>query len=966
MFKFLNVFIILFFAQLVSTVYAQLDTTSITRYSIENGLPSNTVYDIVEDKDGFIWMGTDAGLCRYDGQYFKTYTSEDGAPDIEILDLFVDSKNRIWCNSFNGKIFFIEDNKVFDQNNTSFLKNWSYPFWSQIMEDDSGNIILKNSKGVVEISTESFQLIFEDPAGTKDYVVFFNKINGEYQIVHKKEIGDYLSIIDSSGQTKFDTIVLPGIFKNVATIGLENQTLCVSSTDLYLFDGSSFDRVHSFNSGENRILRALFFDDYFWVLTLNNGLYQIPTSNPFANQYSYLEDVATTSICKDQGNNYWISSLGDGVYKIEQSISKIINSGNGLVYDAVKTLCVDEDIVLMGDKYLNLYSYEDGILETIKSSDVKMSSQHINCIEKIEGKGYYIGTDIGTESINFDLQDDGQDLQKLMTKDIKQLNDGSIAFVRLEGVDIIGINGVNDIGRINTSKRPLTIEETDEGRIWVGTFEGVYYYDDKKWDQGNLLKGIPQDRIMDLKGKNLDLCICTANDGLYFMQEGDIKHLSITDGLISNHCNSVFIENENKLWYASNSGLNNIIIDEGKIKSIDLFDSRSGLISNQIYQVEITNGKIYLATPKGLQIIEQKELEKGTKSSSYIDAVIVNNENIYDISETKLNLSSDQKNIEIGFSTINFNSTPSYLFKLEGFDDHWIPTNDRSAKYYNLPYGDYTFKVKISGDDESQRVSQLDFNVKAKFWETWLFKFVLLAISLLGSLLFFRYRTNVQKKELELSRLKTEAEIKALRAQINPHFLFNAMNSIQDIIFEKDVVKANKYISELSKLMRMTLEQSKTPWITLADEIKTLELYLSIESLRFDSKFDMEVEVDPNIDVDNTMMPSCILQPLVENSIWHGLLDKKTKGKLKVSFLNEGNRTLCVVDDDGVGFKKNIGKEKLHNSTGLKNLRERIDLINEGMRSKINISIEESIVSTTEYPGARVEISIPNELNNRI
>lgn len=111
MFRFVAIFLFFLFPEMVVPLFAQLDTTSVTNYSIAEGLPSNTVYDLVQDHDGYIWIGTDAGLCRYDGQYFKTYTSEDGAPDIEILDLFVDSQNRIWCNSYNGKIFFIKNNK---------------------------------------------------------------------------------------------------------------------------------------------------------------------------------------------------------------------------------------------------------------------------------------------------------------------------------------------------------------------------------------------------------------------------------------------------------------------------------------------------------------------------------------------------------------------------------------------------------------------------------------------------------------------------------------------------------------------------------------------------------------------------------------------------------------------------------------------------------------------------------------
>ena len=163
----------------------------------------------------------------------------------------------------------------------------------------------------------------------------------------------------------------------------------------------------------------------------------------------------------------------------------------------------------------------------------------------------------------------------------------------------------------------------------------------------------------------------------------------------------------------------------------------------------------------------------------------------------------------------------------------------------------------------------------------------------------------------------------------------------------------------------MTLEQSKNPSITVAQEIESLKLYLSLESLRFSDQFDLDIHTAPELDIHNTLIPSCILQPLVENSIWHGLLNKKTKGKLLVRFKVDNNRTICIVDDNGHGDKRQTVKTN-HESTGLLNLKERIDLINKGMREQISFTISSSMFATETYPGFRVEISIPNELNKHI
>ncbi len=219
-----------------------------------------------------------------------------------------------------------------------------------------------------------------------------------------------------------------------------------------------------------------------------------------------------------------------------------------------------------------------------------------------------------------------------------------------------------------------------------------------------------------------------------------------------------------------------------------------------------------------------------------------------------------------------------------------------------------------------------------------------------------------KQKEAELKSQVSDTEMKALRAQMNPHFIFNSLNSISDYIAKNNTKVADEYLTKFATLMRLVLENSEKKEVPLFEDLKALELYMQLETLRLKDKFTYEIEVDDTIDKENTMVPPLILQPFVENSIWHGIAKKQGIGNIFIHIKKEGEMVSCIVEDNGVGrqvtdgiiaLKDNSGKRSL----GMKITKERIDIINKVKNANAFVKL------TDLEQGTRVEVKLPLELS---
>ncbi|MDW5288271.1 sensor histidine kinase [Formosa sp. PL04] len=297
--------------------------------------------------------------------------------------------------------------------------------------------------------------------------------------------------------------------------------------------------------------------------------------------------------------------------------------------------------------------------------------------------------------------------------------------------------------------------------------------------------------------------------------------------------------------------------------------------------------------------------------------------------------------------------------------DYAISVNN--AEYYFVLYYDSEYYFAFNYINDNSPFININFPEpivlkKESFFQKYLFAFIAfitLAFIILGYSL-FKWKIALTKKREVNKRKFTEMQLKSIRSQMNPHFIFNALSAIQNLINKGDNDQANHYLTEFSQLLRLTLDKSEAGLVPLQDEIESIKKYLELEKLRF--HFNYELNIDPNLDLQQTEIPAMLIQPFVENAILHGLIEKVGEKKLSLVFKLEHDNLVCVIRDNGIGIETAQAKKDKHfkrEKYGVKLAKDRIDLINESYNTDAKITITDLSKHNSEHTGTQVEIYMP-------
>ncbi|TNE52740.1 MAG: hypothetical protein EP344_15420 [Bacteroidetes bacterium] len=333
-----------------------------------------------------------------------------------------------------------------------------------------------------------------------------------------------------------------------------------------------------------------------------------------------------------------------------------------------------------------------------------------------------------------------------------------------------------------------------------------------------------------------------------------------------------------------------------------------------------------------------------------------------------------ENNFSVAFSAIahTLGKKCRYRYRLSGQED-WTEAGDRRfVNYTNVPGGKYTFQVQVANSEGvwSPHVLNMPVSVETAWWVTWWFRSALV-LAFLGMVYgVSRYRIlQIRRQE----RLKSvfekrlaNVEMSALLAQMNPHFLFNSLNSIDSYIIRNESRKASEYLNNFARLMRLILNNSRSNYISLSDELEALDLYMQMESLRFKDKFEYSIQIDPDLDVQAISIPPMLIQPYIENAIWHGLMHKDEGGGLvTLQVGQEGDSLVCTVEDNGVGRVKaqeltsKRSTRKKSQSMGMKITEDRIEIINKLYDANTRVQVIDLYDDAGNPTGTRVVLTIP-------
>jgi ligand-binding sensor domain-containing protein/two-component sensor histidine kinase len=954
-----KLFVLLFSALLCARVYGQ--EPAYKNYTTSDGLPSINVYSAVQDDEGFMWFATDNGVSRFDGTRFKNYSISDGLTDNTVLKIIKDNNGRLWFLTFNGKLCFYENGEIYNNTNSELLKKIKFASSpTALFQDSKDNLWIGLSEGIVEeISPTGIIKSFGS--------MYIRDIWEDHKHNVKILTADKIyTLIDS--KFHIDTLEPPSIYYP-ATLHLDKDSsfLVVGKDELICRDSKGqITRILKYEKYTHAYIHYLYSDkeNNIWIASKIGAVEFEGGQLKRSNEHHYLENFSITTVFQDKDKNLWFTTLGSGVFMIPSLSIKLIDKKSGLVENNITDIgAINDSLFVLGSQNGNIQFLKGDIVAHPDKSEVPPNGNIDGIRTDAHGNTWIL-----TSLVLFKYTKGNFSILNQLTPWHKSLyisHKGTIWLGQGRGLSKIVNDKINRVWYEKTNRVYSFAELSDTG-LWLGTDKGLYRFTNGKMISPGNSDSLLQKRINALAvTSDSTLWIATNGYGLVSYKNGIVKSYTKKEHLLSDHCNNLLAEG-NKLYVATDNGLNIITLSH-KMPEIESYSAANGLISNHINQVIRKKGhQLFLATDKGVIELDENNIPAPTHSVPYINSVLIDDKKI-DIAGIH-KLQYNQNNISIEFGAINYNvsGNTNFRYRLIGSDTAWSYTSSPVVKYLNLPPGKYRFELSTrdATGNWSSLFTSFNLYIQTPWWLTWWFCTLSILILLIIIFILARWRISIINRKLKQQKLIAESELKALRAQINPHFIYNSLNSIQDFIMQNQKEDANLYLAKFARLMRNILSHSLTPKIPVSEEIQSLQLYLDLESLRFNNRFTFNFRLDPNLNPDETLIPSMILQPYVENAVLHGIASKEQNGKIEITFSQNDGQLLCTIEDNGIGRKRaqeikprNIDKGS--KSLGMKITKERIELLSIGEQQKIELQIDDMKDDNNLPSGTKVTIHFP-------
>ncbi|TND08274.1 MAG: Sensor histidine kinase [Bacteroidetes bacterium] len=950
---------------------------SYRNFQVKDGLPSSEVYCAIQDRLGYMWFSTDAGICRFDGYSFRTFTTNDGLTDNTVFQLFEDRHGRIWCRTLSGRVCYYDAGKFVTIPAADSLVHFAGSQIATSMHVDANDTLWigLDYKGIVKVAPgytkNDIRLVSTD--AHVSLVLLEDKFVYALEkkiMVNKPEQFDY-KILTGNKPRCVLRIDYPENINFIRTASLGNDRWLMSQGQ-HLYEIKNGVITSQYLCPVSVIGIYCDSSDNVWVGLYDGGLLRFPgrrIANCIPDHYFGSDPISC--IIKDHEGGLWLTSVKNGVYYL--SNTAVVNYAEyGRVSDnKIYSLAKVNNEIWAGNNNGTIWRINEKGMRVLDFPTINQNKD--NALLALHWSG---GTVLAGARRTFVTDTSGNKLSLVTREDQPAL----VKYFALPGNGKIYAGTFSELYAVDEKEYILRNRITfNESRIiccyaglgdtlWMGCVNGLWFYSGGVFQYAGSADSLLThriDHIASADGKTL--YIATKDAGVLIWDRKNVRRISKTDGLASDFCRYILLDG-NQFWVATNKGVSQITEKNGgwSIRNIGIDD---GLVSNEVNQLCLMNGKLWIATSRGVSAFDTTTtFYNAVPPPVYISSVtIFGKEQAVNISPV---LPHDDNTIEIRFTGLAFRNAGkvSYRYRLIGLDSNWRITQTPEVRFTTLPPGDYEFHVCALNNDNvpSTIPARWKFSIAPPFWNTWWFILVCaVSVFLLGGGIVYIRARGQQKRELEKAMLNqqvTEMEMKALRAQMNPHFIFNAITSIQHFVLRNDSKQANKYLTKFSKLIRNVLENSEHDTIHLKQEVDTLTLYVEIESLRFSSKFDYTIDIDPALYNAPVMVPAMLIQPFVENAIWHGLLPRHSDGRLLITIKRTDDYIHCLVDDDGIGrpasalLKKETGD---HKSFGMNITRERIDALNRVHLKKTELKITDKTDPEGKPAGTLVELFIP-------
>lgn len=958
-------------------------------YTTENGLPSNIVYDIFTDSKGYIWMGTDKGVARFNGNKYTIYTTSDGLPDNEVFTFMEDYQGRIWVFAFKGTLCYFKDNKFY----TAADKPWmALPPGKGVF---SNRFLQEEDSTLIGISADNLSFVVIKQESLKFYPLakLYSKQPGLEWILHIRKLSEktfriwYLQkYIDvDTNMNVLSELAHPwGVSYQPIYDGIHPRFL-YNHDGIYTMKGR---KVHSFPKKEKlpSNIKALNYDQDLFVcvdstLTVNNR--------------TLLSNIYTTGLCRDFSGNYWISTKGGGIYYLSKHLLNISRYPD--VYEGrVRAAGIFNNNLTFVSDHDHFYKLPAGAAQVQR---LYTNPDYISPEKNRFHNSSYLITDSVSyfrlhDLVNFQLhiRPDGKAEKKQIDKlwwNKKEQVARTIKDVKKDGNDLyfftisslLHINYdrlfekdiYNKLDTIISTKddrdnriAAKAIDERDHS-IWLSRADGVFKVKDGKVTRlppfGNI--NFRQFEFMGnyLVGRTDDNKLLVCNTGN--------QHVTI-DTLVDKDCiweNIYLIDQYHAIIVTNNHNrlLSLYPVAPGAKPSCTLKIIESPFLPQEAEYVKADAAFCYFFEKGTVTRISTRLLfAQTTAPISVFSSFKVKNKS-YPISPQITIPYSESKGINITFDNISYISkeVSSEYAIVENGKEEWINVTGNEINLNATGFGNYIIKVRAKTlSSNYSKPAVLRLTILRPFWATWWFiaLCILALIALVWAIvLLVTWRKLLKKqKEHEADMKYQQSEYKALNALMNPHFIFNSLNNIQGLINKDEKRIANEYLVIFSDLVRQNMHNISKGFISLQQELNLVENYLTLEKLRFKELVNYEMKVEEEVETEVIMIPPLMIQPLVENAVKHGLLPRESvHSMVRICVYERDNRLYIEIADNGIGLTRSLqSKNRLYESFGLSNLKKRTEHLKKIQQHDINIEVTETKDQNGNSTGTKAMITM--------
>ena len=972
------------------------------QYGLRDGLPHSQINDLIQDDSGFLWIATNGGgLARFNGDQFQVFSKSDGLSSNFINALTAQDNGNLWLGTDKG-VSIIEGNNI--------------QKIADLTETDVTDIAFLNDSILAIGSTRGldfYNILQQKKLPSKITDASVNDIlkldNGQLSVATNRGWWLIRSIRDIENVTTEDGLLSQKI---ITTVQKSRNSIWVITAS----DGMTLHRINypnqiikSENLPAKNITSALLSSkNTLWFGTKNAGIYiakNLVYTN--INRRNGLPNNSIKKIIQDNLGQHWLASTGGGLIKILEQDFKFFNQSDGLPANSVNTIAQDSStnqiwlglaengLVFIEEDQIYPYRLDKDFLNVPVTA--LCFDQQNRLLAGTAGKGIGLFDSLGL----YQILDANRGLSSDNITSLATDNNGDIwVGTKNNGLSLINLSIVDSLEKITLSpivstagQQINTIKKDLDGNIWFANNEGklgkviseknIVYYDSRNGLPGSSINAMKFDQ----KG---GLWLGTAGEGLVYSEKvrsnPKFQRHPVNPKLSSANIYLIDIDNQGDLWIGNIKGVEHFSPASENL-SVTYYGYAQGFIGGETNlnasQID-SEGNIWFGTVGGLMRIQGGI--KATKSTAPIlsfKVIKIQNQSIEASPYQAFNQNArgikkglilpwniDQIEFQFQGVHLNYPKNIKYSWRLKGQDEEWSSwSKSNIARFNTLPSGKYQFEARATyNEEEFSNIVESNFVISSPVWRKGWFKWALgiLSILLITAVAYWRVQQIRKKEKLKRKNLEMQNELlnlnqKALQLQMNPHFIFNTLNSINALVAKNENAEARKQINNFAKQLRSTLSNSRKEYISLEEEVKSLKEYLVMLQFCHSTPFDFQIIVSKNINVEEIELPPMIIQPFVENAVLHGLNQINRPGLVTVNFGLQGKLIVCTIEDNGIGRKaagiSKAQKNKSHQSAGMEVTKSRLD----NLKNKLNYKSLEIIDLANDgtATGTKVIVRIP-------